>query len=217
MLYKDSNYVMQWKDEEMKQFAAVYTTYACRFIEKQLDLSKRVTYDITSTGVCNPLSKEIHNCTTDTCNCPEFTSYQLPCRHMLLLRRHYSVDLVGHIVDRWTTLNVPNSNIRTDLKNARLSLASLKEEKVLSGVKIMEGNRPGRSKIPSKQVRFEKNNNIKALKSSLKRKEFEASSPALINEKEPQKKKRRVATAQVSNSTIVLKKENLAISKKKNF
>jgi hypothetical protein len=32
---------------------------------------------------------------------------------------------------------------------------------------------------------------------------------------EPQKKKRRVATAQVSNSTIVLKKENLAISKKK--
>jgi hypothetical protein len=85
----------------MEDFIAVYTPFACDLVEQQLKLSK-LQYRRDGDFVKNVESGKNHQCNGKECDCIFFKSLQLPCRHLLFLRREAGIDLVGEISERWS-------------------------------------------------------------------------------------------------------------------
>lgn len=109
--------------EEGVQFAhSVCTAFAAKHISEQIQLSTKCvveesegSYKVTSEG------GQSHECEVGSCTCSSVVNFNLPCRHMIAIRRHLNLRILetDMIPARWTkqyfndiqNINLPDHSV----------------------------------------------------------------------------------------------------------
>ena len=149
----------QFFDDSIKcndeiMFAELVTPYAFKFIQKEKDVSLKVSYQVipSSEGYDFKLvgHKGSYLCSKQSCTCNYVKKLSLPCHHIFYLRRYLNVSLYDEAIvnERWTKQNymtTSKSRCNEDQMHVPVSdscsVTFLKDEKMSDNVTLSQGQK----------------------------------------------------------------------------